>query len=116
MYVEQEDVFYYMTVENERSMPAMPEGVEEGILKGSTSSNTRVRNDPSSSTALWQRCDNEQSARGAADFRRAVRRRRGRVEHNQLQESASRCTRQSGGIACTQAKQRRSLTSKSALK
>ena len=35
MYVEQEDVFYYMTVENEQyPMPAMPEGVEEGILKG----------------------------------------------------------------------------------
>ena len=35
MYVEQEDVFYYLTVENENyPMPAMPEGVEEGILKG----------------------------------------------------------------------------------
>ncbi len=35
MYVEQEDVFYYLTIENETySMPAMPEGVEEGIVKG----------------------------------------------------------------------------------
>ncbi|SVB07609.1 uncharacterized protein METZ01_LOCUS160463 [marine metagenome] len=35
MYVEQEDVFYYLTVENETyPMPAMPEGVEEGVLKG----------------------------------------------------------------------------------
>ena len=35
MYVEQEDVFYYLTVENDTyPMPAMPEGVEEGILKG----------------------------------------------------------------------------------
>ena len=35
MYVEQEDVFYYITVENEPyAMPVMPEGSEEGILRG----------------------------------------------------------------------------------
>ena len=35
MYVEQEDIFYYLTVENEQyHMPAMPKGAEEGILKG----------------------------------------------------------------------------------
>ena len=35
MYAEQEDVFYYLTVENDTyPMPAMPEGVEEGVLKG----------------------------------------------------------------------------------
>ncbi len=35
MYAEQEDVFYYLTVMNENyEHPAMPEGVEEGILKG----------------------------------------------------------------------------------
>ena len=36
MYVEQEDVFYYLTVENDNyPMPAMPTGVtEEGVLKG----------------------------------------------------------------------------------
>ncbi len=35
MYVEQEDIFYYMTVENDPyPMPEMPDGVEEGILKG----------------------------------------------------------------------------------
>ena len=36
MYVEQEDVFYYLTVENDNyAMPAMPEGVTEAsILKG----------------------------------------------------------------------------------
>jgi pyruvate dehydrogenase E1 component len=35
MYQENEDVFYYLTVENENySMPAMPDGVEDGILKG----------------------------------------------------------------------------------
>jgi pyruvate dehydrogenase E1 component len=35
MYVEQEDVYYYLTLMNENySHPAMPEGAEEGILKG----------------------------------------------------------------------------------
>jgi pyruvate dehydrogenase E1 component len=35
MYQEQEDIFYYLTVENENyPMPPMPEGAEEGILKG----------------------------------------------------------------------------------
>lgn len=35
MYQNQEDVYYYITVMNENyAMPAMPEGVEEGILKG----------------------------------------------------------------------------------
>jgi len=35
MYVEQEDVFYYLTLYNENfAMPPMPEGVEDGILKG----------------------------------------------------------------------------------
>jgi pyruvate dehydrogenase E1 component len=35
MYVEREDVFYYITVMNENyAHPAMPEGAEAGILKG----------------------------------------------------------------------------------
>ncbi len=35
MYVNRESIFYYLTVENENyAMPAMPEGCEEGILKG----------------------------------------------------------------------------------
>jgi len=35
MYQEQEDLFYYLTLYNENyAMPPMPEGVEEGILKG----------------------------------------------------------------------------------
>jgi pyruvate dehydrogenase E1 component len=35
MYQEQEDVFYYITLMNENYVqPAMPEGAEEGILKG----------------------------------------------------------------------------------
>jgi pyruvate dehydrogenase E1 component len=35
MYVEQQDVFYYLTVMNENyAHPAMPKGVEAGIIKG----------------------------------------------------------------------------------
>jgi pyruvate dehydrogenase E1 component len=35
MYVEQESIFYYLTVMNEQyEMPTMPEGSREGILKG----------------------------------------------------------------------------------
>lgn len=35
MYVEHEDIYYYITVENENYVhPAMPEGVEEGIRRG----------------------------------------------------------------------------------
>jgi pyruvate dehydrogenase E1 component len=35
MYVDQESIFYYLTVMNEQyPMPAMPDGVREGILKG----------------------------------------------------------------------------------
>ena len=35
MYVEQQDVFYYITLMNENyAHPAMPEGAEEGIIKG----------------------------------------------------------------------------------
>ena len=35
MYVEEENVFYYLTVMNENyTHPALPEGVEQGILKG----------------------------------------------------------------------------------
>jgi pyruvate dehydrogenase E1 component len=35
MYIDQESVFYYLTVMNEQyAMPVMPEGVRDGILKG----------------------------------------------------------------------------------
>src|SRR5437773_2953186 len=35
MYQEREDIFYYMTLQNENyAMPPMPQGAEEGILRG----------------------------------------------------------------------------------
>jgi pyruvate dehydrogenase E1 component len=37
MYVEGEDIFYYLTLGNENyAQPPMPDGAEDGILKGST--------------------------------------------------------------------------------
>jgi pyruvate dehydrogenase E1 component len=50
MWVEQEDVVYYLTVQNEMyPMPGMPEGVEEGILRGI------YRLDPAEGPASWPR-------------------------------------------------------------
>jgi pyruvate dehydrogenase E1 component len=50
MYQEQEDVFYYITVMNENyTHPAMPEGVEKGILRGMylfSESKTTKKNQP----------------------------------------------------------------------
>ena len=35
MFEDQENIFYYITVMNENySMPEMPKGVKEGVLKG----------------------------------------------------------------------------------
>ena len=42
MYQEQEDIFYYLTAMNENYLhPAMPKGVEQGILKGLYPLNTK---------------------------------------------------------------------------
>jgi pyruvate dehydrogenase E1 component len=50
MWVEQEDVVYYLTVQNEMyPMPGMPEGVEEGILSG------MYRLEPAEGPASWPR-------------------------------------------------------------
>ena len=50
MYEEQENIFYYMTIMNENySMPPMPKGAKEGIIKGmykfksSSKKNARMR-------------------------------------------------------------------------
>jgi pyruvate dehydrogenase E1 component len=50
MYQEQEDVFYYITVMNENYVhPALPEGAEEGIIRGMyqlPSPKTKLKNAP----------------------------------------------------------------------
>src|SRR5206468_12168414 len=50
MSIEQEDVVYYLTVQNEMyAMPAMPGGVEEGILRG------LYRLEPAEGPSSWPR-------------------------------------------------------------
>ena len=91
MVTNQEDVFYYITLMNENyEHPAMPQGAEEGILKG---------------LYLLQRVEiEEQAARAAARFRhhparsgggrgaagKRLGRRRRRVERDQLHRAAPR--------------------------
>ena len=51
MYVEQENVFYYLTVMNENyHHPAMPDGVAEGILKGLYQFNKSSKDDGKTAT------------------------------------------------------------------
>ena len=94
MLKEQEDVFYYITLMNENYLhPAMPEGAEEGILKG---------------MYLLQRRRQRQSAARAADrfgnhpargdrrrrsAARRLRRRRRCLERAELHRTAARRTR-----------------------
>jgi len=53
MYEKQEDVFYYITMMNEfYQMPEMPEGVEEGILKGMYRFTSADKKDPKARVTL----------------------------------------------------------------
>ena len=93
MYVEQENIFYYITVMNENYVqPAMPAGVEQGILKGmyllqiggarqGARDAARLRHDPA------------RSAGGRGDAREGLRRAGGCVLGDQLQRAAPRGAR-----------------------
>ena len=86
MYKEGENIFYYITVMNEPyAMPPMPEGVEEGILKGmyvprAANKKSKLRAQLFGSGAILQR-----SVASAGNPRAKVRRRRRRLERHQLQ-------------------------------
>ena len=86
MYVEQESVFYYLTVMNEQSsMPPMPDGVRDGILKGMykfRAIGPSERHAPRA--ALRQRRHPARSDQGSGNSRGEVQRRRRRVEHHEL--------------------------------
>ena len=92
MYVEQEDVFYYLTVENDiYAMPEMPDGVEEGILKGhvqvqALGQETR----PPQGSPLRQRRNHQQRPQSAEPPRRKIPSQRRCLEHHQLQGPAPR--------------------------
>ena len=87
---EPDDCFYYLTLYNENYvMPAMPEGVEDGIVRGlyryrAARSAGAPRADPR------ERDDDAGRARSAAAARRAPRRRGRRLERDELQAAARR--------------------------
>ena len=92
MYVEGESIFYYITVMNEQyEMPPMPEGAREGILKGMyLRAAGREEAGTGACPAARQRRHSERGDQGAADSRRAVRRRRRRLERDELPGAVSR--------------------------
>ena len=87
MYVEQEDIFYYITVMNEPwAQPSMPEGVREGILRGlyrfRKLGEKRLQ---AEGAVVWLGCDHAGSVEGRRDSGREVQGCRRRVERHQLQ-------------------------------
>ena len=111
-----EDIFYYITLYNENyAMPPMPEGVERGHPQGLY----KLRRPASAAGAEGTRSTCSAAApilrealRGAGDARRAVRRRRRRLERDQLQGAAPRrAGRASAGTCCTRPRSRGVATS-----
>ena len=101
MYAEQEDVFYYLTLMNENyHHPAMPEGVEEGIVKGlylfregdagRHGSPEEPRQAEAASPAHGLGDDPARGDRRRRDARGRVGRRRRRVERAELHRAAPR--------------------------
>ena len=86
MVAEQEDVFYYLTLMNENyPHPAMPEGAEEGILRGIH----RIAGDgrASSCSARARSCARSRRRRAAA---RRLGRRGRRLQRHELHRAAAR--------------------------
>ena len=92
MYKDGESIFYYITVMNEQyEMPPMPEGARDGILKGMYRLRASAEEEGQGArAAARQRRHPQRGAQGAADPRGAVRRRRRRLERDQLPGALSR--------------------------
>ena len=91
LYAEGEEYFYYLTLYNENyPMPEMPQGVEEGILKGLYKLKAADKGPKVQSAYFWQRSVIARSFARAADSRRTVRRRGGCLERDQLQAAPRR--------------------------
>ena len=96
MFVQKEDIFYYLTVCNENYVQAaMPAGVDEGILKGmylfrSRGARRQEALGQDAATPVGQRCDLEPGARGAADPGSTVRHPVRRLLGHELQAATSR--------------------------
>ena len=90
MYQEGEDRFYYIMLYNEDyAMPEMPDGCEEGIIKGIYKFKA-AEGKKADCAAVRQRPDLERSFEGAVDSGGKIRRAGRRVERDQLQRAASR--------------------------
>ncbi len=81
---EQEDVFYYLTVMNENYVqPALPEGSEEGILRGIYLLREGAGDGPRAPAARLRR-DPPRGDRGRRSPRERLRRRERRLERHEL--------------------------------
>ena len=91
MYVDQESVFYYLTVMNEQyAMPPMPDGSREGILKGLYRFRPTAHPECEGAGAdLWQRRHSAGGRAGVRSPRIEIRRRRRRVERDELRRAVS---------------------------
>ena len=107
MYQEQESVFYYITCMNENyAHPAMPAGVEQGILRGMYLREER-RQGQGAGHAVRLRHDPARSARRGGAAREGLRRTGRRIlGHELLGVAAQRAWMSSAGICCTRRKPR----------
>ena len=88
---EQEDVFYYLTLMNENyPHPAMPEGAEEGIVRGHVPAAREQAEDKSARAAARVGHDPARGARGGGAARGRPRRRRRRLERHELHRARAR--------------------------
>ena len=115
MYAEQENVFYYVTCMNENyAHPAMPKGVEQGILKGmyllQIGGRGKVRVQP-----VRFGHDPARGDRRGGDAREGVRRAGRRVQRARASPScAARRSMWSAGTCCTRSSHGESRTCSSA--
>ena len=90
MIEEQQDIFYYITVMNENYVqPAMPKGVEEGIIKGMYLLEEDKKEAAHHATAGLRHHPARSRGSGQAAAQR-LRHRRRRLERAELQRTASR--------------------------
>ena len=91
---EPEDCFYYLTLYNENYVqPPMPEGVEDGIVRGMYRFQPAAGEHPHRAQILASGPMVAGGARRAEDARRALRRRRRRVERSRLEAAPRRRAR-----------------------
>ena len=118
MYGEQEDVYYYLTTLNENyEHPAMPEGAEEGIVKGMylLQAGGRQGGQDAARAAPGLRRDPARGDRRRRPAARRLGRGRGHLERAQLHRArARRAWTSSGGICCIRPRRRARAGSRSA--